>query len=902
MGDPAVMAILVKVMDAIENGNLPQAQRALEPALEKAPQHQGLRAAHALLLLRQGDVNRAGDVAESLAAEDVREYRAIYAITHVLQQACRWHALAATYERIASFIPDKKGAYENLFTTNVRMAKFAEAQKVALTILNRQWPTPQYQLWGAICAVAQVPPDDHSHLLLKISARLLESLLGKEGVPPMPVATLYNTVLVRSQRHEDSIKFLLSSEGKSVGLANSRLELLQHTHAALGHWRDAVAIARRLIENEPDNWCYWEMYFEALEHAWAEPPSEGGAKPVTLSLADGEVVLPCDASELDAATFITGLCSVNASSQKPQRGPFMAMLELTNRRISKGTLAPAAIIPPLQTYVERFASKPCCFLDIVKYFPISDTAAIDACFPRAEHEPGTVPEHQMRILKLKCTLLQKYDFSVSDAAERQIYSLVQECVAGYRQAEHLSESLAWSEEGHCDGYISTALNALLYLFAATHHHKHLCVMLVLLAAVKRKLNNPTWLMISVAAYQHLGLADLRSLQQLDYKSLQLDSMQHVGFWPLMSGCALKKAREWCTKSEMFYGTLDRDFANLRGKVCQFSSWQKLAEIDSLERAMKYSIGRFESHVYFTVMSLAECETQKDYQDLMTSSTSFIQDVLCNTYPMQCNEDQDVLRAMVYAKMRSETQDRMKNALFPTRILTERTAEVRALAASLALLHDISAFRDAMRLAQQQPGAAKGKRAKQRIDPNEVLPTLSKSLLLQNGVTAAGVIASSLETLPQLKWLHGVVAALERIVSAVTHGAPLDTAAADASVITAINETVPSCFASIALSCHAPIVVGVMSQLVGEPELNLGCWTEALEAKLVRWKADAVQALVQLECCSSVVQEYSLQEGYEAALREVQEGRAEMQRSVEERVHALTVELGGLRRLHVAKTK
>lgn len=63
--------------------------------------------------------------------------------------------------------------------------------------------------------------------------------------------------------------------------------------------------------------------------------------------------------------------------------------------------------------------------------------------------------------------------------------------------------------------------------------------LELLHDADRVVNNPTLLLLSICLARQLGLADLRALRHLAFRSVQHDTMSHVGYNTLLIGCAME---------------------------------------------------------------------------------------------------------------------------------------------------------------------------------------------------------------------------------------------------------------------------------------------------------------------------------------------------------------------------
>ncbi|CBH11689.1 hypothetical protein, conserved [Trypanosoma brucei gambiense DAL972] len=716
-----------RIFDLIDAGKLGQAEGLLEDALSKFPNDHAVLAAEALLLLRKKVIDKARSKAEALSLQNVTDGSAVNALVHVLQQCCSWEALVRTYERLKG-IQDEKVVLENLFQTYVRMGAYNMAQKTALQ-LNSGWPNPRYHVWVVQSMLAQVPRDSVDHALLKVSANLLEAaVLTEKGTMTTSTSRTYVQVLQQQKLYADAVKFLCSTRGASVGLPPARLEMLAKVLQLNGELAKANAVAKQLWTHQPENWTFVELYLNSLSESNAtegvlelDGPEE--SKCVSINLSNSDRTLE------DALRFARSLSAESlkgSSGGRLGRGPSMAVLEILSRLGDDVQLRNETV-----AYAKRFYKASCCFLDISTYVDATAASAIYAWSQEDGGPEGKEPlhYHMRRILGLRCHVALWGITAETQPSHAEVEELLQACIRSYEEARPLSENLSWSEEGLCDGYITVALNISLHVYEATKNVEWVQKGLALLDSVDRRENNPTWLTFSVCFARILGLADVAACCQLDFKSIQRDTMSHVGYWPLVAGGALDGVCEWNTAAWEHYGMLQRDCSLLRIKVFTYMSWPAMKDIQEYERRQTNSLARVIYSLSRIAGELRQCQTQRNVFDLMQAEERVLSQVFEALQDPQAkdlvdNTDWVVVRSMVLGNIHSQKVEALANTLVGMPTVNERVEHARQLVGSLMLLHDVSMLEAHRVQVSNLPKRRKGKGGKSDAAPQDVpLPML-----------------------------------------------------------------------------------------------------------------------------------------------------------------------------------
>ncbi|RNF05267.1 putative N-alpha-acetyltransferase 25, NatB auxiliary subunit isoform X1 [Trypanosoma rangeli] len=822
----------VRIFNLIDEGKLASAEGLLEAALSKHPDSHAVLAAEALLLLKTNQLEKAKEKAEALSEQNVVDKDAISALVHVLGHCCSWEALARTYERMKG-VQNERNMMENLAQVYVRMGSYDAVQQTAVQ-LYRKWGDVRYQVWAVQANLCQVPPEATDHLLLKLSAKMLdESILKSNDLITPSTSRMYVEVLQQQRLYSEAVAYLCSTRGAAVGVPEARLELLAATLRCKSDLGKANAVARHLWHRQPDNWTFVDLYLNTLSEEEENPtnavlrldgPKEENRVVVQLSERDHTLA--------DALRLCHSLQSTPASAgaKRPCRGPFMAELEVLSRQGATEALQQKTV-----AYAKRFYANACCFLDVSTYLDGTSAAAIYAwASAEMSAEEDVLHHHTRRILGLRCHVAMWGATREQQPDLTSMEDLLKVCCSAYAETKPLSAHLAWSEEGLLDGYITIALNIVLHAYYATRDLEWVKRGLLLLEAVDRRQNNPTWLIYSVCFARLLGLADVEAWRQLAFKSVQHDTMSHAGYWPLLEGVAVDEACQWNELAWEHYRALERDCSLLRWKVFAFASWPAMKDLQEYERRQTNSVARIVCAVHRVAAALRRCQTQRNVFDLMRSEERTMAEALAalqvsREAELTDNTDWVVARSLVLGNIHEEKVRALTDELFGMPTKEQRIHHTRQLLGSLMLLHDIALLEE-HRL--QVANAMKPKRAKKpvaQLPAQAPLPTL--------------LCKEHSDALPTLPVIGAIAPALLEFVRAQGEGAvvPYTTAIQDALLTTVGSPQVHSFLFPEAFILTALLQVGTVSRL------PISAWSKDLHNALQKLQAfhrDDVAATAQ----------------------------------------------------------
>ncbi|KPA83030.1 hypothetical protein ABB37_02758 [Leptomonas pyrrhocoris] len=760
----------VRVFDLIDSNQLNQAAGALETAVKKYPQDDSLGVAEALLKMREGNYPFAKKRAIELSAKTITKPKAVNALIHVLQNCCCWEELAATYERLKP-LQNERQIMENLVQTYARMGAYAKVQQTA-TQLYRQYSDPKYQVWMVQGMLAQVPADSNDHMLLKLATKLLDAavLTEKGHIVPSTVQT-YVDVLAQQGQYATAIAFLLSERAAKIGLLATRLEQLSRMLCKVGRFAAANAVARYLWTAESDNWTSFTLYKESLlPTAAKEEEVEEEAKTTVLEvlgpLPEMRASIDCRTAHhsLEEAVKLARELQVAEESKhasKVRRGAYLAELDLLHSLPT----AKDEVHTKVMAYVRRFYRKPSCYLDLSTFLTPAIAAEIyewsRTTTTTTDESVDELEVHTRRLLGLRCYVAS---WETTPAAA-ELHTLFDECVEAYHSSRKLSEGLAWSEEGQCDGYITVALNTALRGFTAAKDgasdYAYLVRGLDALQSVDRRMNNPTWLIYAVCFANLLGITDCAALHQLAFKNIQRDTMTHIGYWPMLSGLALEDVGEWESWAEDHYSRQERDCSLLRAKVFNYTSWPAMQDVQRFEAAQTNSLFRWQYPANELAAVLTECQTQKDVVESFETRTEALWQAWerlsgANAESLVDNTDWVVARSMILGNIHSAQVQELTETLVsvPTRGWQLRRS--RQMLASAFLLHDMVAVHLHQQTGRQSGNARKGGGKGKGNSEAATTPASAAPVLLCKRMEAQAADAGPVEYLPAIQSLAKVL--------------------------------------------------------------------------------------------------------------------------------------------------
>ncbi|KDO28790.1 hypothetical protein SPRG_19998 [Saprolegnia parasitica CBS 223.65] len=319
--------------------------------------------------------------------------------------------------------------------------------------------------------------------------------------------------------------------------------------------RCAAVYKTLLTKYNADDWAFWLGYIES-----AKSP---------------EIVLP----------VITSLQKEHGSRL---RGPHLAEIELHFQQA-----APAdTLLPLLLGYMERFASKSCCFTDLQRYFstlPSGARTALVASISTALSTTLTATDIPGATLEFRKSLLSRKTlrFLGEDARlpPSDLIAKANAYLAEYEAAQWLNEAKVG---GQREVQVTDDLLLLaVHLLLDAYHVQSSIDLLVQAAAalelgLRRSAYNFQMKMLLCRVYALLGAGDavLHRYKELDVKQIQLDSLSHLVLDGLFGLHMDKDGLRLCEAIRNLHKTTARDTPEFIGRAYRLGVYSKAQDMTS----------------------------------------------------------------------------------------------------------------------------------------------------------------------------------------------------------------------------------------------------------------------------------------------------------------------------------
>jgi tetratricopeptide (TPR) repeat protein len=708
-----------RVFDAIENNNVSLAERTLEPALAAAPNDHSLRAAKALLCYTQREHDEAIETALALAADNPTEPRTVAALVHVLQQTCQWQAVIATYQRvIPTFASSGHGidrsALENLTLTLARMHRYSEMQKECAK-LQKETGDIRFTVWGAMANLSSVAPGDSTSIILKVVARVLDKQVLSADEKVLKVTpehcAMYLEALERQGAFTEARYFIASQRFRALGPADRLMQYAKFSQLA-GDKELAAAVLRHLWTSDPENWTFFSNYVDVLDLLLNDKTLDASEltreRAVQFEQQETLTVTVLKAGEKSAFDVVRTIGQAQKDGQIP-RGLMLAEMELLHRFDVVGKL------DKVREYCKMFASKPSCFLDVIKYIPHGAnadwTALLAPTLPRAEWIVG---DHARNALRLQLVGAIDKDIPKSDKHTQKFLKEILDALHECPQPTEVGESAhPWPL------LLATACNAVARRLHAvpdeTTRRAWASIGFRITSLAPKGHKFPMAYLFAILFAHRLGLECTASVNALDFKSVQLDSMAFLCLRPLRDSHDMVRSFHYAAHADRWYGQFERDTGNLVAKAFHNGAWTQLRNLESFEAAIANSVSRAEWYALYAALSTLSSENQASLIATLRRLRS-IQDVLrVDPANAVANDDRSsVAIAALQELPDSEYQQALLETLMPTESNPQaRTRAAHGVCAFFLVLRDLALYITRMNAAKQAAAGAgrKGKKDK-----------------------------------------------------------------------------------------------------------------------------------------------------------------------------------------------
>ncbi|XP_031561893.1 N-alpha-acetyltransferase 25, NatB auxiliary subunit-like [Actinia tenebrosa] len=355
------------VYDALDLMNNKQAIQLADKILKKQKVLHCAKVLKSLALLRSGRQAECAALMEEVVSAKPCDEPTLQAMTICFRELQKPEGVAKIYDAAVKQCPTNEEFHSHLFMAYVRISDYKKQQQAAMN-LYKAFPKNPYYFWSVMSIVMQSIHCNDERLsktmLLPLAERMIEKFVNEGKIDAEAEVHLYLMILESLQKYDKALEVLKGPLGeKLVSNPLEREEKQALYLMKMSRWADANIAYKKLIEKVPDQWSYYQSYFNSLtaliDENWK--PSE--------DLENGKIP---DHDIEQLARFLSSLKEEQiAKGKQACRGPFLAQLEvekLFNEEKLKDTRQDSkALSELLVEYFERFGDKNCLFHDLTPY-------------------------------------------------------------------------------------------------------------------------------------------------------------------------------------------------------------------------------------------------------------------------------------------------------------------------------------------------------------------------------------------------------------------------------------------------------------------------------------------------------------------------------------------------------
>ncbi|XP_060069470.1 N-alpha-acetyltransferase 25, NatB auxiliary subunit-like [Ylistrum balloti] len=457
------------IYDCLDNGNNKKAIQEADKVLKKQKDLQCAKVLKALALLRLGRHDESSLLLKDIHAQSPTDEATLQAMSICYREVYKLDLIADLYENAHKHRPDNEDILSSLFMAYVRLGDYKKQQQTAMTLHRLQPQKNPYYFWAVMSIVMQGHQDEKlaKGMFLPLAERMTKKYIDEEKITAEAEVQIYLIILELLQKWEEALKVVEGPLGaKLTSEFNFRENKTADLYAKLERWPQVNREYKALLKENPDHWNNWQDYIRSclrlVEASWT--PDKDSEEDI-------------DYTEDMVATFIQETIK-QCEGGRPQRGPYLAQLELIKQMKDKNRWKPdlaesEQFGDPLQLllrYYDLFGDKPCCFEDMKSFTKLltedKETKLISVVtegvdLPNPEETLGyasSVKQMQRHITLLQLMRYMGYYDKLS-TTERLV--LVKEYIQRYHHGLSYGKDLLSTDLQYSDNYLLIAVLLLL---------------------------------------------------------------------------------------------------------------------------------------------------------------------------------------------------------------------------------------------------------------------------------------------------------------------------------------------------------------------------------------------------------------------------------------------------------
>ncbi|XP_013396790.1 N-alpha-acetyltransferase 25, NatB auxiliary subunit-like [Lingula anatina] len=586
------------IYDCLDNGNNKEAIKEADKVLKKQKNFQCAKVLKALALLRTGKQDESCNILKAVHAEHPTDDSTLQAMVICYKEMHELDQIATLYENASKAQPDNEEILSALFMAYVRIGNYKKQQQTAMALHRLQPHKNPYYFWAVMSIVMQAHETENlaKTMFLPLAERMAQKYVKDDKIEAEAEVQLYLMILDLLDKPQEALKMVEGPLGAKLTMEQNLCQTKRgELCIQLKKWPQANMIFRQLLLDNPDNWYFYSQYLKSLfaliEQDWSPEPGSSEEGPI-------------DNTVEKALNFISERIEETKENQKPQRGPYLARLELYKllRQSNKPELDKlGSAFQLLEEYFDLYGSKPCCFMDLKPYMCLlEDDEKQKWCNFMLEKvclvSGDQLPENQKHMQQhLNVCQLQRHIGEHHKTTHEEKLLLIQQLFKRYKHGLQFGQELLTTDLQHSDNYLLLAVHLLVDVWRETGQQQFLREAIVQLEeALQKSPSSFQFKMALIKLYCLLGAfgpcpavydsMDIKHIQNDTLGYLVSNSVSKLGF--LNSACAMYGSML------RFFSVNHKDTTEYLIQAYRYGSFTKVQEFvkfrERLQQSLQYA--------------------------------------------------------------------------------------------------------------------------------------------------------------------------------------------------------------------------------------------------------------------------------------------------------------------------
>ncbi|XP_050544886.1 N-alpha-acetyltransferase 25, NatB auxiliary subunit isoform X2 [Daktulosphaira vitifoliae] len=548
---------------------------------------------------------------------------------------CRFYfsqLVCEVYEDALLQDPTNEEWLSSLFMAYVRICDYKKQQQIALT-LHKVKPNNPYYFWAVMSIVMQAYQSNDEiskRITLPLAERMVQKYINEDKIDAEQEIQLYLMILDMQNKHKQSLDVLNGPLGdklhRTVGLTRKKIDI----YFELQMYSEANSYLKDLLLKDIDTWYYYTKYFDSLLRI-IEINGRGINGNEEEKICTDFIY---DSSIEEALSFLNKLQEINSAQNYPQRGVYLAYLELFLRLPKEEAIKYLGCpIKLLIDYFKIFGQKSCCFYDLKPYMCLLNDDKLLHKFMKALEEIVNLKEGEFPYSKLQMEQflsklqLERYVGLHDQLNIDQKLNLADRLLKCYHRCEVFNNNQRSSEIMANDTFVVMMAHVLYDIWVESNKLAYIKEAIVVLEyAFSLSPSNFHIKLLLLKYYHMLGASDASNTAytNLEIKNTQLDSLGYLHTFQVYSEGRFQNASKLYSSTVRFFSHNYREVADHLTISYKFGSFIKIIEFVEFREKLKNSIHHSMSLIESHFMSLLDSDNTDDYLEIILKMEEIIE--------------------------------------------------------------------------------------------------------------------------------------------------------------------------------------------------------------------------------------------------------------------------------------